>query len=75
MLSREEGWRLYLEKLEFEANYFKSDDSEDDDICTCPACMDSYQALYADYIQKADKLTRQKLQQDPSTDKYYCSIM
>jgi hypothetical protein len=25
--------------FQFEANYFKSDDSEDDDICTCPTCM------------------------------------
>jgi hypothetical protein len=40
--------------------------------------QESYQALYADYIQKADKLTLQKLQRDPSADnsyKYYCSLM
>jgi len=40
--------------------------------------QESYQALYADYMQKADKLTLQKLQRDPSADnsyKYYCNVM
>ena len=43
VLTREQAWQMYLEKLDEEANYFSVKDEEDEEeeegICTCVTCI------------------------------------
>jgi len=53
-LSREEAWQLYLMKMEEESNYLRVEE-EQDEICSCPQCIASYEALYSEYLSREAK--------------------
>lgn len=45
-ISKEELLRLYIQKLDEEANYFKASSPTEDDLCDCPKCQVSTHSLY-----------------------------
>ncbi|XP_059095082.1 uncharacterized protein LOC131889872 isoform X2 [Tigriopus californicus] len=63
-ISKEELLRLYIQKLDEEANYFKASSPTEDDLCDCPKCQTYYIEYYARYLEQYEARREYDQQQE-----------
>lgn len=63
-ISKEELLRLYIQKLDEEANYFKASSPTEDDLCDCPKCQTYYIEYYARYLEQYEARREYNQQQE-----------